>query len=78
VQDEAIHGETVLPGAGRDLPTARCRRENSPVHSAPQAIVGTVSDERQLFDRNLGAEFVRMSGDRQLLKLREFSAIEFG
>jgi hypothetical protein len=37
-----------------------------------------VSDERQLFDRNLGAEFVRMSGDRQLLKLREFSAIEFG
>jgi len=45
---------------------------------APQAIVDTVSDKRQLPDRDLAVGLVRETADHQLSELREFSAIELG
>jgi hypothetical protein len=52
--------------------------ENSPFAGAPQAIVDTVSDKRQLPDRDLAVGLVRVTADHQLSELREFSAIELG
>jgi hypothetical protein len=52
--------------------------ENSPLAGAPQAIVDTVSDKRQLPDRDLAVGLVRVTADHQLSELREFSAIELG
>jgi hypothetical protein len=78
VQDEAIHGETVLPAAGGDYRQRAASTRTRPIGSAPQAIVGTVSDRRQLPDRNLAVDPVSVNGDGLLSKPREFSTVELG